>query len=158
MQQKKISLKEKDMPEKKNKTKEQIAEEIKKRQVANHLRVKAKDELYPFLCDNSKNIEEAKVIAQAFYMSIEQAFMNLKKKMLVKELELDKMLNDTEDGKKYHKLFEMFNDETLEDMGTVVRDMPDVIDSFIRLEMKDRPLSSIKTYFLDPSKDDKTTK
>ena len=136
-----------------NKTEEQLIAETKARETTNRLRLKARDEFYPHLVATTKNVEEAKNLTMAYYLAVEQAFMKLKRTMTVKELGLREMLNGSEESEKWNKFFDMFEGETIENMSTVVQGMPEVIDGFIRMEMKERPLDSLKTYFLDETKD-----
>lgn len=135
-----------------NKTEEQLIAETKAKETTNRLRLKARDEFYPHLLATAKNVEEGKTLSMAYYLAIEQAFMKLKRTMTVKELGLREMLNQSEEADKWNKFFDMFENETIENMSTVVQGIPDVIDGFIRMEMKDRPLDSLKTYFLDEDK------
>lgn len=139
------------MPAKrKNKSKEEIIAEAKAQKEVNRLRLKARDEFYPHLVKNTKTIEEAKTTSMAYYLSVERAFTALKDKMTIKELDMRKHLNDSPESKKWHEFFDMFEDETIATMTNIVQSMPEVIDSFIKEEMKGRSLDTLKTYFLDP--------
>lgn len=119
-------------------------------EVTKRKRARVKNELYPLLLEASKSVEDAKIFCTAGALAIEQAFANIQKTMLVKNLELsDKLRPDADRYEYFKKLMDMFQEETIADALSMVRDMPHAIDSFIREEMTKRELSTLKAELLD---------
>jgi len=139
------------MPEKrKNKSKEELLAEMESRTELKRLQNKVLKEYYPLLLKHSTTVENAKIVSQAFSIAIEQKFINLRRTMKVKDLGLREMLAGTEEAAKWQEFFDMFDEETIESCARIVKDMPENIDGFVRMEMKDRPFESLKTYFINP--------
>ncbi len=133
-----------------NKNKGEITQDLEKIAETKRMRARVKTELYPLLKEASKSIDNAKVFCQAGALAIEQAFSNLQKSMRVKDLNiLDHINPEGEQSEYFLKLMKMFEEETITNALSMVRDMPYAIDTFIREEMTKRPLSSLKEDLLD---------
>ncbi len=134
----------------KNKSKEEIASELKLIGETKRKRARVKTELYPLLKEVSTSIDNAKIFCMAGSMAIEQAFNNLQREMKVKDLKIvDFIKSDGKEAEHFKRLMDMFAEETLTDALSMIRDMPHAIDSFIREEMTKRPLTSLKEDLLD---------
>ena len=97
----------------------------------------------------SKSISDAKVQTTSFSIAVEQAFLSKQKGMKIKELGLREMLADSEQSAKWKEMFDIFDEETISTFNEIVKGLPGAIDSFINEEMTQRPLSSLKTDFLE---------
>lgn len=110
----------------------------------------AKDKLFPFLEVSSKNVEDAKNFLQIFSVTIRQAFNN---KMLVStigSLKIEKLMDTkSPDYKRYKYVLDLFKDETITTALGLTEGMGQALDAFIRKEMSERKLDSLKTDFLE---------
>lgn len=137
------------MQKQKHKNKEELIKDAEIQKEVIRKRNKAKDELYPLLLRESKNIEDASVFCQSVGIAINQAFNNKKRELKIKDLNLISQLD--EKGKEYARykaILEMFAEENLKDALEVINGMPDAISGFIREETLNRKLDSLKTNFL----------
>ena len=132
------------------KNKEQIMADAKRIERVKTQRNKAKNELYPLLLEASESIEDAKFLCNVIATSIKQAFNNQMIEQLVSSLDLVSKLNTEEKKHDYFKrLIEMFENESIASALAVIDEMPTAIDSFAREDNSKRPLSSLKSDFLD---------
>lgn len=111
-------------------------------------RSRVKTELYPFLLEKSKSVEDAKVFCKVIALAIHQSFNNRMKDIKLSELKLDEMVKSNPDFEKYKEVLNMFGGENLPACIEIFEGMSDVIDSFIREENTKRPLSELKATFL----------
>ncbi len=125
-------------------------------QEAKRQRVIVKDVLYKHLLENSKSIEEAKVLCQVAAMFIQEAFgakMNAEQARLsackLSELNLEELAKkDKKAFADFKPLFAMFQDETVATSSNLLKGMADAITSFQRKEDSERKLDTLKTDFL----------
>lgn len=121
-----------------------------KQQETKRKRAFAKQLLWPYLVENTKSIQDAKVFIQALSVAINQEFNNRKRTMKVDSLKLiGKLDPKNEKHDQYHKMLKMFGDETIFDALDLIDGMGNAIDSFINEENHTRPLSSLKETLLD---------
>ena len=124
-------------------------EELKKLQEIKRQRKIAKDQLFPFLEMSTKSVEEAKNMLQIFAVTIRQAFNNKQQISTVGSLKIDRLMDSKNpDFKKYKFLLDLFKDETITISLGLVEGLQQAIDAFIRKEMAERELKSLKTDFL----------
>lgn len=128
--------------------KEIINDELIRKEVVRKRQL-AKDQLYPFLLDTSKSIQDAQIFCQSLSIAITQAFNNKKRDLKVKDLGLDTFLDkNNAEYKRYVKALEMFNSENLLDALEVIEGMNNAIDGFIREENTTRSLETLKATLL----------
>jgi hypothetical protein len=89
------------------------------------------------------------MLCSALSIALEHAFIAKKKEFLVKDLKLVDMLKDTEKSDRWRVLLNMFGEENMADALEIINQFPNEMDLFIRQEMKDRKLESLKMEFLD---------
>lgn len=99
--------------------------------------------------ENSESIEDARVLCQAFSMALEHAFISKKKEYKVKDLKLIDMLKDDEKTGRWKVLLELFQEESLPAALEMINEFPREMDLWIREEMKERKLDSLKGELLD---------
>jgi transcriptional regulator of heat shock response len=105
---------------------------------------------YPALCNASKNIEDATMFIGSISTVMMEKFLQLMKEKKFSELKLTDSLDPKDE--KYNELKEMldlFNDMSVFDARTYFEGMKSEISLFIQEENKDRPLSDLKTKWLD---------
>ena len=109
----------------------------------------AKNELYPMLIKNSKNIEDAKIFCQSTAVAIKQAFNNRMTNTLVSDLGLIDMIDKKNpEYEKYKEVIHMFELENMPAALEVLEGMAQAIESFQREEALGRKLESLKPTFL----------
>ena len=109
----------------------------------------AKDKLYPYLLENSLNIEDAKQLCTIISVTMRQAFENRMKDIWVSDLGLDKMIDPANpEAKRVGGFIKLFADEKLNSAFEIIDGMTRVIDSFIKEENTKRPLKELKATFL----------
>lgn len=107
-----------------------------------------KSKFYPMLVEQSKSVDDAKIICQVLQSSIQTAF---NKQMLTQKLDslgLEGMVAKDADYDKYRAVLNLLETETIADALDIIMGMSPAIDGFIREEMVGRKLDSIKTNFL----------
>lgn len=111
-------------------------------------RALVKDKVYPFLVENSKDIEDAKVFISAAGIIMKQQFMNRMTTTTVADLKLQELKSDASTVKRYNDLFDILANESLTDALKVLEGLPQEIDSWIRKENEQRKLSELKADLL----------
>lgn len=130
--------------------KEEILADLKKNKDFQEKMKFTREVFYPALCNASKNIEDATMFIGSISTVMMEKFLQLMKEKKFSELKLTDSL-DTKD-EKYNELKEMldlFNDMSVFDARTYFEGMKSEISLFIQEENKDRPLSDLKTKWLD---------
>lgn len=131
-----------------HKNKEQIIAEAEQKQNTERMRVKVKDEFYPFLIKNSESIRDAQLVCEALSIAINQAFENQRKDKKVCEMKLIDMMPESKNKQRFTELLTLFENEKLPDALTMIDGMKNVIDSFIKEETTTRKLDTLKATFL----------
>lgn len=134
------------------KSKEELLAELKKSAEWNNKMNFIKKEFYPALIEASVSIEDAKQFLSSIPTLIMQMILEVYKDKHFGELNLASRL-DTSDPKynSYVKLIELFNDKKVFEVRDLINGMEGEIQMFISDEMKERPLASLKTAWLDES-------
>lgn len=106
-----------------------------------------KSDFWPALENTGDSIEQVVQFLSGFNTAMMQEFLSLMKDRQFKDLELDKKMDDP--GSKYKPVVELFNDMTVFQVKEYIEGMKGEIELFRREEDMKRPLSSLKTKWLD---------
>jgi len=133
-----------------NKTKEEVLADMKKNVDFQKKMTFIKEKFWPALCEASQNIEDAGILLQGFGNMIMQEFLGMMKERKLTDLKLQLKLDVQND--KYlenQKLLELFEDLNVFEAREYIEGMRSEIETFKADEMKSRPLSSLKTKWID---------
>lgn len=140
----------------KNKSKEEIAYEVKKNYEEKRQRKFVKEVLYPFLLANSKSIDDAKNMLYAADTGVQQAFHVAvgKEQTRVSEIKI-KELNPQSNiltGEQYNRdraLLDLFNSESVAVADSLLKGCKMAIESFEREHATKTPLKDLPAELLD---------
>lgn len=134
----------------KPRTKEEIADGMKRVQEAKRMRAFVKEKFYPALIKSSTSIEDAKFLLGGFANMIMEQFLQMMKEKKFIELKLHEKLDKANPNyKEFVELLGLFSDETVFTARELVEGMKNEVQMFIDNEMKQRKLDTLKTNFLD---------
>jgi hypothetical protein len=134
----------------KPKSKEEIAEGMKRIQEAKRMRAFVKDEFYPALISATTSIDDAKFLLGGFSNMIMEQFLQMMKEKKFIELKLHEKLDKANPNyKQFVELLALFSNETVFTARELVEGMKNEVQMFIDNEMKERKLDTLKTNFLD---------
>lgn len=129
-------------------SKEEMAE-------ANRLRALVKDQIYPILLKNAKNIRDARVICKNFVIAVDAAFymkIQAEQKRLssaiFSELDLKSVMNKGKENAAEWLLSENLKNEKTSDVKALIDGLDKEITRLIEKGMLDKPLSELKTEWL----------
>lgn len=108
-----------------------------------------KEQMYPMLLEDNDFLERVKIFLQVFEMAIQQAHMRTRATMTVADLKLSDELKSNPEAEKYHKMFEIINNEKLDVAIDLVKSMYQIIENNLQDENKLRRLSELKLKFFD---------
>lgn len=131
------------MFEKLKQIKEAKVKEKQTKENIERLRVIIKNSFYPWLKENTSNIEEASVLCQVLAGYIHSGFNALVDKIMIADLELDKFITKDEDKKKYTEALAMMQYESVKDALMCFEGMPKAIGACVNKELKGRKLSEL---------------
>lgn len=109
-----------------------------------------REDLFPALCNASDNIEDAKMFLSSINTVIMERFLERMKTLTFKDLQIIEGLD--KDGDKfgqYQKLLALFDDVSVFDAKDYIEGMRSEIDVWVADELKSRPMSSLKTTWID---------
>lgn len=134
------------MPKRRNKTKNEIVNDIKTVQETDRLRLLTKEKVYPFLLQLNDSIGFSKIFLQVSAVTVESAFSNISQEMKVSEL-LPKLKavfkEETEENKKYMQFFELMQDETISTFGSLMTAMPRQIEAYFTQQVDKSPVMEL---------------
>ncbi len=132
------------------KSKEQIISEMKANTDFQKKIEFVKTKFWPALCEATTSIEDADILLSGFNTMIMQTFLGLMKEKTLKDLDLSTKLDPTSDKfLENQKLLELFSDMSVFDAKDYIEGMKNEIGLFKQEEFKARPLSSLKTKWVD---------
>ena len=109
-----------------------------------------REDLFPALCDASDNIEDAKMFLSSINTVIMERFLERMKTLTFKDLQIIEGLDKNGDKfGQYQKLLALFDDVSVFDAKDYIEGMRSEIDVWIADELKERPMSSLKTTWID---------
>jgi len=131
-------------------SKEQIVKGMKDVQEVKRQREFVKDKLYPALLTATTSIEDSKYLLTSFGNMIMQEFLALMKEKKFNELNLTSKLDSkSPQFEEIKKMIELFNDESVFTARELVEGMVGEVESNVTNELKSRPLSTLKTNWLE---------
>lgn len=133
-----------------NKTKEELIADLKSNEKFQEKMKFTREVFYPALCAATTSIDDASILLSGFNTTIMQEFLGLMKEKTLKDLDLDKKLEPTNLKFQESKdLLALFNDMSVFDAKDYIEGMRNEIQLFLTDEAKNRPLSSLKTKWID---------
>lgn len=109
-----------------------------------------KEQFYPALMEASSSVEDAKEFVSSVATHIMQQFLGIMKEKKLIELDLvSKLDKSAPNYGKWVALVKLFDDFSAFDARDMIEGMRNEIQLFIDEEMRDRPLSSLKTNWID---------
>ena len=132
------------------KDKAQVIKELKKNvQFMDKMKF-IRERFYPALCEATTSIEDASQLLSGFNTTIMQTFLEKMKSVQMNELELASKLDaSSEKYKQMKTLLAMFGELNVFDAKDYIEGMRSEIQLFQKDEMENRPLSSLKTKWVD---------
>lgn len=130
-----------------NKSKEQIANEMKASQNIKRKRSIIMDNFYPALMEATVSVDEAKALVQAMGSTLMGEVMKTMRERKFSEIleDVHKILcADGERKEEVRKLLESVKDESLFDAREIIEGMTNAIEMMIREEMSGRKLDTLK--------------
>ena len=133
-----------------NKTKEELLKELRGNQKFIEKMKFTKEVFYPALLNASKSIDDASSFLSSINNIMMEKFLGYMKEKNFGELKLVDML-DPKDEKydELKKMLTLFDDKSVFDAKEYIEGMRNEISLFLGEEAKNRPLSSLKTKWLD---------
>lgn len=131
-------------------TKEQILAEMTKNADFQQRMRFVKDKFWPALCAASQNIEDATMLLTGFNNIIMETFLGQMKEKKLSDLNLKEKLDKA--SPKYAeniKLLELFEGFDVFRAKELIEGMKGEVQIFVNDELKDRPLSTLKTKWID---------
>ncbi len=133
-----------------NKTKEEIATQMKREQKAKRLRSFIKEKFYPALIEASTSIDDAKFLLGSFSNMLMENFLAQMKEIKFVELNLPAKLDKkSKQFPQYAKLLSLFDDQNVFEARELIEGMKNEVNMFVDNEMKERKLDTLKTNFLE---------
>lgn len=109
-----------------------------------------KEQFYPALCEASTSIEDAGQLLSGFNTTIMQEFLGLMREKKISDLNLEEKLDkDSPKFEKNKELLGLFADMSVFDAKDYIEGMRNEIALFQQEEMRERPLSSLQTKWMD---------
>lgn len=101
----------------------------------------------PLMEDITENIEEAQLITESTKTAIKQAFINLQKTMLVRDLKLKESLQNVKKPElvsKHVKVLEILEDQTIDDSIRLLDGLFDASNEQLIKDIRSKKLSDFK--------------
>ncbi len=132
------------------KSKEELLSDLKDNQDFQKKLEFAKNKFYPAVVEASKNIEDAQFFLSSLSQMMLQKFLDRMKTVKFSELGLTDILDKTDEKYESWKFaLELFNEHTVFDAKDTIEGMKAELQMFINDELRERPLSSLKTKWID---------
>jgi len=132
-----------------NKTKLEIAEDIRRQQKARYLRAFIKEKFYPALMEASTSIDDAKFLLSSLSNMVMENFLAQMKETKFVSLNLGAKLDKkAKNFPQYAAMLALFADENVLQARELIEGMKSEIELFINDEMKKRKLDTLTTNFL----------
>ena len=132
-----------------NKTKLEIAEDMRRQQKARYLRAFIKEKFYPALMEASTSIDDAKFLLSSLSNMVMENFLAQMKETKFVSLNLGAKLDKkAKNFPQYAAMLALFADENVLQARELIEGMKSEIELFINDEMKKRKLDTLTTNFL----------
>lgn len=131
-------------------SKEEILAKIKKTVQFQKNMSFIKEKFWPALCEASQNIQDASILLEGFNTQVMQEFLGWMKTVKISELKLhDKLDKDSPKYTENIALIELFQEMNVFNAKELIEGMRGEVQQFILDEMKTRPLTTLKTRWID---------
>lgn len=131
-------------------TKEQIVAQMQREKDVKDKREFVKNKFYPALVKASKSIDDGKFLLGSMSNMVMEQFLGAMKDMKFSDLHLEKKLDPKADNyTEYVELLDIFKDENVFTARELIEGMKNEVQMMVDNELKDRPLTSLKTDFLE---------
>lgn len=133
-----------------HKSKEELIDELRKNADFQVKMKFVKEQFWPALCEAATSIDDASMVLSGFNSNIMEAFLSKMKEVKVKDLGLEEKLD--KQSPKYaenQKLLALFSEMSVFDAKYHIEGVKGDIEKFKSDEMLSRPLTSLKTKWLD---------
>ena len=132
------------------KSKEEILKELKANPEFTNKMQFIKKEFFPALCKASDNIADAQILLAGFNTTIMQQFLDLMKEKKLVDLTLgDKLDKESPKYKENLALLGLFYDMTIFEAKELIEGMKNELALFLEEESRNRPLTDLKTKWID---------
>lgn len=136
--------------DKRPKTKEELLADLRKNADFLAKMKFVKEQFYPALCASSTSIQDAQMLLEGFNHQVMESFLGFMKEKKVKDLGLEKKLDTkNEKAEEFRKLLALFEEMSVFDAKSHLENMKGEIAKFLADEAENRPLSDLKTKWLD---------
>jgi hypothetical protein len=137
----------------KHPSKEELLRQAELEAETKRTRNKIKDEIYPILNCQSKNIEHAKMVCQIVAASLRQAFNNKANSFSVLDMNLSKDIDlKHNDAGIVLDVLNVIKDEKLPVGISMLDGLANEIDRLIKKEVNERSLDTLKTDWIEDDK------
>ena len=133
-----------------HKTKEELLADLKANAEFISRMKFVKEQFYPALCEASTSVEDAIMLLHGFNSNMMESFLGFMKEKKVKDLKLEeKLAKGSDKYDDFVKLLNLFSEMSVFDAKAHIEGLKGEIEKFKTDEMQERPLSSLKTKWLD---------
>jgi hypothetical protein len=134
----------------KPRTKDEIAEGMKRIQEAKRMRAFVRDKFYPALVNATTSIDDAKYLLGSFSNMVMERFLEQMKEMKFIDLKLhEKLDKKNANYDKFVELLALFGSENVLTARELIEGMKNEVQMNIDNELKGRKLETLKTNFLE---------
>ena len=132
------------MPKRQNKTKEEIAQEMKMVQKAENRRKLVKEVLEPQLKLIDADVRYTKIFLHTASVAVDTKFNHMREDIKIRDMNLMAAFDpDGETTHEYRKLYEAMGDETIASFQAIVKELPDQLDNYMFKRSEKVPYSEI---------------
>ena len=119
------------MTPRKNKSKEELVDDMKAAQERERQKVLIKTTIFPSLHDSCKNVADAKVLIEFASSMVQQKGLERLYKTSTKELDLTGLMNNSEQSDKYRGFFSSFDSLDIGATITILDQMKKGINNYV---------------------------
>lgn len=131
------------MTPRKNKSKEELVDEMKVAQERERQKALIKTTIFPSLHDSCKNVADAKVLIEFASSMVQQKGLERMYKTPMSELCLTQMMKDTDTAKKYREFFSSFDSLDIGATITILDQMKRGINNYVENKVDIEPLVNV---------------
>lgn len=134
----------------KPRSKNEILADMKKNADFKRRMAFVKEKFWPALCESAENIKDAQMLMEGFNTQIMQSFLGKMKEVKLSDLKLEAQLDQTSPKYPEHlAMLKLFEDMSVFNAKDLIEGMREEINLFVTDELAERPLSSLKTRWVD---------
>ncbi len=126
----------------KNKTQEELVEELKQQKEVARQKVIVETTIFPSLHDSCKTIADAKALLEYASSLIQQRGLEKMYKTMTSELKMVESMKATEEAEKYKAFFSSFDDLDIGATITILDQLKKGINNYVENKVDSEPLTS----------------